>query len=605
MDMSPESSRSPHFTLVGDQPIPLRGPPPSNRAHQYDFRRALLHIRRRLGIIIASIAVGTLLSLVVTVLYKPNYTATALLAANGSSDDGTGRPDDASVDTQIAMLQSSVFVAHAFGVLSSDERLKSLLPNSVDLERRLKVNQVMRSRLIAVNFTAKSPTDAADIANTIARLYVEDPLLQGAQSLDDANGTLSQQIAVLEAEARRVESVVAKPSASPGAAPAVKISDLRDQIAALKLSQILARRRQESSQQSLALSPPIQLIALAKPPERPSSLSSKFIVIPAVLCSAIFGVALALVIGALDKRIYLPSDLKDNFAFAYAGGIPTRRRRGVFSKPGAPSSGVGYLRAIDAVVTETLLLQKIQRRVILITTCEEDDHAFEFASSIASAAARMRQRVLLVDLNTMPRRHRPWGLCKSGAGPNVFDVLAGRCPASVAIQSVPATDIDYLPNGPDIDVDLLALIARGQLKQLLAQLAASYDWVILRGPPVIGVSATRLIAAAVDATILVIRSKTSRFPAVKDALDLLASSVALDAFADVSPQIVTVLTDAPRTSVPVAFQDRKATKRPDAQFNPSASATRSPSDAGPEKSANGSNADKGPNRLVSSQGLSP
>ena len=603
MDMRPESSRSPHFALVENPPIPLRAPPPSNGARQYDLRRTLLHIRRRLGIIIASIAVGTLLSLVVTILHKPNYTATALLAANGSSDDGTGRPDDASVDTQIAMLQSSVFVGHAFGVLSSDERLKSLVPDAVDLERRLKVNQVMRSRLIAVNFTAKSPTDAADIANTIARLYVEDPLLQGAQSLDDASATLSQQIAVLEAELRRVESVEAKPSASPSATATVEASVLRNQIAALKLSQTLARRRQESSQQSLALSPPIQLVALAKPPERPTSLSSKFIVIPAVLCSAIFGVALALLMGALDKRIYLPSDLKDNFAFPYAGGIPARRR-GVFAKSGAPSSGVGYLRAIDGVVTETLLLQKVPRRVILVTTSEDDDHSFEFVSSIASAAARMRQRVLLVDLNTMSPRHRPFGRRKSGPGPNVFDVLEGRCPASVAIQRVPTADLDYLPNGSDSGVDLLALIACGQLNQLLAQLRPGYDWVILRGPPVIGVSATRLIAAAVDATILVVRSKTSRLPAVRDALDLLASSVTLDAFADVSPQIVTVLTDAPKTSVPAAFRDRKASKRSDVQFNPSVSATRSPSDAGPEKSADGSNPDNGPTRLVPSHGLS-
>ena len=87
MDMRPESSRSPHFALVENQPIPLRAPSPSNGARQYDLRRPLLHIRRRLGIIIASIAVGTLLSLVVTIIHKPNYTATALLAANGSSND--------------------------------------------------------------------------------------------------------------------------------------------------------------------------------------------------------------------------------------------------------------------------------------------------------------------------------------------------------------------------------------------------------------------------------------------------------------------------------------------------------------------------------------
>jgi capsular polysaccharide biosynthesis protein len=448
----------------------------------------------------------------------------------------------------------------------------------------------MRSRLIAVNFTAKSPTDAADIANTIARLYVEDPLLQGAQSLDDASATLSQQIAVLEAELRRVESVEAKPSAPPGAAATVEVSVLSNQIAALKLSQTLARRRQESSQQSLALSPPIQLIALAKPPERPTSLSSKFIVIPAVLFSAIFGVALALLMGALDKRIYLPSDLKDNFAFPYAGGIPARRRNIFLNVP--PVVGTGYLRAIDAVVTETMLLQRVQRRVILVTTSEEDDDAFVFASSIGSTAARTRQRVLLVDLTaTPPRRRDPLGRRKPSPVPNVFDVLAERCPASAVIQNVSSADLDYMPGGPDTGVDLLALIACGQLQKMLDQLRTGYDWIILRGPPVIGNSATRLIAAAVDASILVVRAKSSKFPEVRDALDVLASSMSLDAFADISPKIVTVLIDAPGSSLPATFRNGKASKRAGAHFNPAPSGARSPPELATERVANASKPD--------------
>jgi hypothetical protein len=137
---------------------------------------------------------------------------------------------------------------------------------------------------------------------------------------------------------------------------------------------------------------------------------------------------------------------------------------------------------------------------------------------------------------------------------------------------------------------------------LLAQLRTGYDWIILRGPPVIGVSATRLIAAAVDATILVVTSKSSRFPAVKEALDLLASSVPLDAFAEISPQIVTVLTDAPGSSLPAAFRQGKARKRADAQFNPAPSATRSP-EAGPEMPADILKPDN-ETRFVPSHGLS-
>ena len=143
----------------------------------------------------------------------------------------------------------------------------------------------------------------------------------------------------------------------------------------------------------------------------------------------------------------------------------------------------------------------------------------------------------------------------------MFDVLAGRCPPGAAIQKVPATDLDCLGNRNDSDADLLALIASERLGQLMTELRLSYDWVILKGPPVVGVSETRLIAAKVDATILIVRSGKSRFPEVKSAIETLSSSMSPGAAGDTSLQIVTVLTDAPRQSLPATFRDKRAAGR--------------------------------------------
>jgi Mrp family chromosome partitioning ATPase len=386
---------------------------------------------------------------------------------------------------------------------------------------------------------------------------VEDPVLQSVASIDDASDTLSARIAQLEGELQHAISQEGHAEAGSKAA-SIEISDLRDQIAALRLSQSLAHRRQESRQQALALAPPVQLVALANPPVRSSSVSRRLIVIPAVLFSAIFGLALSLVLGALDKRIYLPSDLVENFAIPYAGAVPRRRSGAMRTLVRASAWNVGYLRALDAVVTETLLLQRGQRRTILVTSSEDDNEASEFALNFASAAARMRRRTLLVDIDTTrsPRRRSD-----SSQLPDVFDVLAGRCPPGAAIQKVPATDLDCLRNRNDSDADLLALIASERLGQLIAELGLSYDWVILKGPPVVGVSETRLIAAKVDATILIVRSGKSRFPEVKSAIETLSSSMSPGAAGDTSSQIVTVLTDAPRQSLPATFRDKRAAGR--------------------------------------------
>jgi capsular polysaccharide biosynthesis protein/Mrp family chromosome partitioning ATPase len=601
MDMRAEISPKSRFALLEDQTQRRQGQSTAEATPQFDLNRAWQHIRRRLAIIVISVAVGGSLSVLASIAIKPTFTATALIAVN-EADDGANRNNDVSVDTQLAMLQSPIFMDRAFEALSRDDRLRAAVPQRVDLERRLKVIQQLRSRLIGVTFSAKSPSDAADIANKIARLYVEDPYLQSMRSVDDASETWSRQIAILEAALQHVESRRADGDGpfSGSAAAGVKASDLRDQIAALKLDQSLARRRADNREQMQAMSPPVQLVALAQPPTRPSSVRPLLIIVPATILSTIFGVALARLRGRLDKRIYLPSDLAEKIAFPCAGAIPARRYP-MIAAANRASGDVGYLRAIDSIVTEVLLMQRAPKRTVLVTRSEEDTEASEFALSLASAAARMRRRVLLVDVDTTRPAKRLLSRRGSNQGPDVFDVLAGRCPVGVAIQSVSGTDLDCLPNRHDCEGDALPLIAGGRLKQLVADLQVDYDWIILQGSPVIGVSETRLIAAVVDATILLVRSGISRLPEVGDALDTLSLSMTSGAFGEVSSQIFTVLTDAPRRSLPAPFRDKRAAERPDAPPRPLESATDPVSRETPETSSDLSDPGGSVNRLVPSR----
>ena len=152
--------------------------------------------------IVICISAGIVTSLIASWVHKPTFTAAALISVNQAEDDGTGHAGDASVDTQITMLQSPAFIEHAFSILSRDDAIAKWLHRPEDLERGLKVSQMMRSRLVSIAFSAKSREAAAEIANRIARLYVEDPLLQGLQSIDDASEVLVERIAGLEARLR-------------------------------------------------------------------------------------------------------------------------------------------------------------------------------------------------------------------------------------------------------------------------------------------------------------------------------------------------------------------------------------------------------------------
>ncbi len=480
MDMSSELTPSERVVIVNTLPAARREAAVADVLPPYDLKRAMRHLRLRLGLVVTCIAIGSLVAMAISIIHKPNYTAAALLSVNQQGDDG--RNGDASVDTQIAMLQSPVFVERAFNALSRDKAIGKTLSGPEDLERRLKVSQVMRSRLVSINFSAKSPETAAEIANRIAHLYVESPHMQGVQSIDDASETLSGRIAALEAQLAKVEADRQKEQAASSPATASgRASDLREEIATLKLSQSLARRSEETRQQNLALSPPIQLIALATPPARPSSLKPIFIIIPAIIFSTIFGLALALFLGSLDKRIYLPSELAETLQLSSVG-VPVRRRR-FGARPGRLSGHtVGYLRAIETVVTSALLLQKKPRSTLLLTASEDNDQAFDFALNFASAAAQLR-RTLLIDMDPTRAQKHSFGPRDPARARGIFDILAGLCLAREAIQTIPKTRLDYIAAGHDYGPDALLLVAGDRLKQLLGELRPSYDWIMILWVP--------------------------------------------------------------------------------------------------------------------------
>jgi Mrp family chromosome partitioning ATPase len=534
-----------------------------------DVMRAIELVRRWVVIVIACVVAGGAISLIAPVAIGPTFTATALLAVAEVEDNASGRAADDAVDTQITILQSPIFMERAFNALSLDDRLKEAVPRLSDMERRLKIIQELRSRLIAVSFSAKSPGVAADVANTIARLYVEDPVLQGVQSVDDANRQFDLRIRTLEEQLQRAENETASkqqgvsPSSEPSSAEALA---LRDQIASLKLSQTLAHRMQENRLQTLAMSPPVQLVALATPPTRRSSINPILIAIPGTLFSAIFGVAAAMLAGRLDKRIYSLSELIDGTGILCAGGVPRRRHRTILGRGKDPDLRLGYRRAIEAVVTETLLLKPPQRRTILVTASDVGDSSPEFARSLAAAAARLRRRVLLVDIDvTSPARRTStirgaFGHDGSASSGDIFDVLADRCPPAAAIRRLPEKNLYVLPVAQNRDADALALIASGQLKQLLAELRGEYDWIVLAGPPVIGVNETKIIATVVDAAMLTVKSGVSTLPEVRDALNALSSSMAFGGLADVSSGLFTVLIDAPEGNLPARLRDAGTAK---------------------------------------------
>jgi capsular exopolysaccharide synthesis family protein len=174
-------------------------------------------------------------------------------------------------------------------------------------------------------------------------------------------------------------------------------------------------------------------------------------------------------------------------------------------------------------------------KTLLITSPAPGDGKTTLASNLAIAMAQAGNRILLLDADfRKPTQHKIFELTKRTG---LSNVLAGEAKLDEVIQSTTISGLDILPCGP-IPANPSEILNSQTFADLLEQLKARYDHVLLDSPPVMPVTDARILAASCDATLLSLRAeKTTR----KGAL------YARDTLRSVGSQILgVVVNDVPR-----------------------------------------------------------
>ncbi|MBV8963600.1 MAG: AAA family ATPase [Hyphomicrobiales bacterium] len=592
MKFAPESfdpAEQPEFS-VPSRPKEAEGASPQRASAPVQvsdppFRQLTGILYRRIGLVVGVAVLGTCLAGAVGLLIPPKYTAKAQIVVEPQAGQVNGQTasaplaDEPAIDTQVTMLTShdnlqrvvdslaknpesladasrkssgdsdatspetpdknAVSSTAAAEKLSTPAGKRIVPPTLDDLERYLRVSQERTSRVIGVSYTSTDPAIAAAIANRIVQLFVDGQSEQKREIANRELARLDDRIAELKKEVEQAGAAVQKTvqqrlAATQNSPGEEREADLRlrelerEGSARDQLYTNLVRRQKELRYQQEIVASDVRILSLASPPDRPSSPSPLLFIFPAFVLFSMGGCLLAVAAERLDRGLRSEQEVVDALGLPCLGLVSQLSRTGRI-RPHKyllrhPFSA--YTEAIRSVVAGLRLTTPHEpSKIILTSSSVPSEGKTTLAVSLAVYIAQIRRRVLLVDLDF--RHPTVQRALRTRAKRGVVDLLLHDLPPADVIQRVPHLGLDFLPM-TRCPVDPVTLFAGDQLTRLLHQLRESYDCVIVDGPPLLGVTESRLLAAMADKVLFVVKWGSTRRETAQNAVNVLRSAGCLD-----------------------------------------------------------------------------
>ncbi len=461
-----------------------------NRA---DLQHWLRVLRRRWRVIVACVVLVGGSAALFAESQQKKYTATASVLFSQSQIGYSllGLPTTGSNPNVSAPQADNVKLVGSPQVAAATSRALGGQPGPIAIGQAIAASEDGTSDVVAIAATAADPVFAARLANVYATQAIK------FQSETSQNGVTEVRHSL---EARLAGMTVAQRHSPAGTA-------LQNQISQLKT--LAATQTGEG-----------QLFQPATIPSSPSSPKTKTDVVLGICVGLLFGIALALLMERLNRRIERVEQLSDIFDCPILAEIPeadsfqsVNGDRGESLVRVGPD-GTAYGDSFIEMLRARLRYFKVDGRLrsVLVTSCVPQEGKSTIAWHLARASALTHSRVLILEADLRrPDIARARGL---HPGPGLSDVLAGDCDYQDVVQTVPLTASS---NGADrasgLDVIVAGtvppnpgqLIESDRLRSLLLELSAAYDLVILDSGPALIVPDPLALMGQVDGVVVVCR----------------------------------------------------------------------------------------------------
>jgi len=309
----------------------------------------------------------------------------------------------------------------------------------------------------------------------------------------------------------------------------------------------LQQRLQEASILSGLRSTAIHILDNADVPPGPSRPRTRFNVAAGAGLGFMIGVALALLLNAMDTNLKTMSEIEQNLQLPLLAAIPAVDGEHLlpakFKEHAMTAGASSWSRTAETIrgMRTAILLSRpgAPPKIIMIVSTRPAEGKSYVASLMGITFALNGSKVLLLDADLRrPALHLRF---RMGKGLGLSSVLSGKATLHEAIVEWPdLPNIHVLPSGPVPPLPS-ELLGSKQMEEVLAQARSEYDFVIIDTPPVLLVTDASVLGRLVDAAILVIRYGATQKEVVRRCIDQLERSgtqllgIAVNAVDDTAP----------------------------------------------------------------------
>jgi capsular exopolysaccharide synthesis family protein len=491
-----------------------------------ELRQYFAVVRKYLWLILLTTLLAAGSAFYISYTAPPVYRATTTLEIDLGADPlsdpysiSSARTIESVVRVFAARIQSPALL----------QEVQAYLGLQIDVEDMISVEQVGATQFMRISAESSNPALAQALAETVARIFIEQEMGQQQARFQDGLAELEARIAALEAAIAETQTQILALGS-----PDVESEDLSE-FARLELARLESQLTRDQTRLvvlltsaeefRLAMARYTDYITIFSPAELPATSVQTAAVRNTLLGAAaglVVGIATAFLLEYLDDTIKSPEDVKQNLEVGVLGALPRLKSMDGHTALVVAEHPLQPVAEAFRNLRTSIDFSSLDRpaRTLLVTSPLPTEGKTFTAANLAVVLAQSGKSVVLVDTDLRrPMVHRLAGLSKE---PGLTTALLSPDQRPYVLRPTGIDGLQVVTSGSRAP-NPAELLASHRFQEFVSWLTGEVDIVVFDSPPVLAVTDAAVLANLVDGTLLVVDCGETRRPAAIQAVERLTS----------------------------------------------------------------------------------